>query len=115
MVLCDWIGSCMPYASVPGGIEAGIAGHSRTRSSSVLLPCSFRKLGTETTGNRVHRCPVSGGQVSWRDAAQVDEYVTRISTLPPRLAGEAVLVDVLPTAPRRVLDLGCGDGRLAAL
>jgi SAM-dependent methyltransferase len=53
--------------------------------------------------------------VSWRDAAQVDEYVTRISTLPPRLAGEAVLVEALPPAPRRVLDLGCGDGRLAAL
>jgi SAM-dependent methyltransferase len=33
----------------------------------------------------------------------------------PRAAGEAVLVSVLPDAPRSVLDLGCGDGRLAAL
>ena len=51
----------------------------------------------------------------WRDPVQVDEYVTRISRLAPRLAGEAVLVETLPPEPRRVLDLGCGDGRLAAL
>ncbi|HVN51560.1 MAG TPA: class I SAM-dependent methyltransferase [Acidimicrobiales bacterium] len=51
----------------------------------------------------------------WRDPVQVDEYVTRISRLSPRLAGEAMLVEVLPPEPRRVLDLGCGDGRLAAL
>ncbi len=51
----------------------------------------------------------------WRDPEQVDEYVTRISGLAPRLAGEAVLAEVLPEHPERVLDLGCGDGRLAAL
>ena len=51
----------------------------------------------------------------WRDPAQVDWYVERIDRLAPRLAGEAVLVEALPPAPRRVLDLGCGDGRLAAL
>ncbi len=50
----------------------------------------------------------------WRDPAQVDEYVTRIARLAPRLAGEEVLLDALPAEPRRVLDLGCGDGRLAA-
>lgn len=33
----------------------------------------------------------------------------------PRAAGEEVLVSVLPESPRSVLDLGCGDGRLAAL
>jgi len=51
----------------------------------------------------------------WRHPAHVDEYLGRVGTLAPRLAGEAVLVDVLPADPRRVLDLGCGDGRLAAL
>jgi tRNA (cmo5U34)-methyltransferase len=45
----------------------------------------------------------------------VREYVGRIGTLEPRLAGEAALVEVLPPSPRRVLDLGCGDGRVAAL
>ncbi len=54
-------------------------------------------------------------EVGWHDPTQVDEYLERVGTLPPRLAGEAVLVEVLPPAPERVLDLACGDGRLAAL
>jgi len=45
----------------------------------------------------------------------VDWYLTRIGGLPPRAAGEDVLVSVLPDSPSSVLDLGCGDGRLAAL
>ena len=51
----------------------------------------------------------------WHDPATVDEYLGRVGGLAPRLAGEAVLVEVLPAAPERVADLGCGDGRLAAL
>lgn len=51
----------------------------------------------------------------WRDPEQAAEYVERVGRLAPRLAGEAVLVEVLPQAPERVLDLGCGDGRLTAL
>lgn len=51
----------------------------------------------------------------WHDPAQVREYLDRVATLPPRLAGEAVLVEVVPGTPERVLDLGCGDGRLAAV
>lgn len=51
----------------------------------------------------------------WSDPAQVEWYLTRIGRLEARLAGEQVLVDALPATPRRVLDLGCGDGRLAAL
>jgi tRNA (cmo5U34)-methyltransferase len=45
----------------------------------------------------------------------VDRYLTRIGGLAPRAAGEEVLVSLLPDSPRTVLDLGCGDGRLAAL
>jgi tRNA (cmo5U34)-methyltransferase len=52
---------------------------------------------------------------SWSDTDQVDRYLARIGGLPPRIAGEEVLVSVLPDTPSSVLDLGCGDGRLAAL
>jgi tRNA (cmo5U34)-methyltransferase len=55
------------------------------------------------------------GPSSWSDPDQVDWYLTRIGGLSPRVAGEDVLVSVLPEAPSSVLDLGCGDGRLTAL
>lgn len=51
----------------------------------------------------------------WSDERQVDWYVDRIGTLPPRLAGEEVLRSVLPPKPGSLLDLGCGDGRLIGL
>ncbi len=51
----------------------------------------------------------------WSDRDQVAWYTGRIGSLAPRLAGEAVLAELLPATPRRVLDLGCGDGRLTAL
>ena len=53
--------------------------------------------------------------VTWDDPTKAREYLSRIGTSEPRLAGEAVLREVLPDAPLSVLDLGCGDGRLAAL
>jgi SAM-dependent methyltransferase len=59
----------------------------------------------------VNETPTAG----WSDAAQVEWYTERIGRLAARQAGERMLVDVLPPAPRRLLDLGCGDGRLAAL
>jgi tRNA (cmo5U34)-methyltransferase len=45
----------------------------------------------------------------------VDRYLARIGSVEPRLAGEEVLGTLLPESPRSALDLGCGDGRLAAL
>jgi len=52
---------------------------------------------------------------SWSEDRLVDRYLDRIGGLAPRAAGEDVLVSLLPDHPRTVLDLGCGDGRLAAL
>ena len=51
----------------------------------------------------------------WSDPEQVAWYTQRIGRLDARLAGEAVLRDILPARSRRVLDLGCGDGRLVDL
>jgi SAM-dependent methyltransferase len=52
---------------------------------------------------------------SWADGAIVDRYLERIERLEPRAAGDGVLRELLPDTPRRVLDLGCGDGRVTAL
>jgi tRNA (cmo5U34)-methyltransferase len=49
---------------------------------------------------------------TWRDEDKVDEYVGRVGRLAARATGEAELVEALPARVGRVLDLGCGDGRL---
>jgi SAM-dependent methyltransferase len=52
---------------------------------------------------------------TWKDDEKVDEYVDRVARLAARAAGEAELVEILPSTCRHVLDLGCGDGRLTDL
>jgi SAM-dependent methyltransferase len=47
---------------------------------------------------------------------QALEFLTRADTLPHRGEGEGVLArDLAGVLPGRILDLGCGDGRLTAL
>ncbi len=45
----------------------------------------------------------------------MEAFLRRVDTVVRRLAGEEVLVSVLPPEPATLLDLGCGDGRMAAL
>jgi len=52
---------------------------------------------------------------TWQSQEKVDEYLGRVGGLPARIAGEGALVEILPRTPASVLDLGCGDGRLAGL
>jgi tRNA (cmo5U34)-methyltransferase len=59
--------------------------------------------------------PSDDRATGWNAPEHAERYLERIGTIPPRIAGEEVLRSVLPAEPRTVLDLGCGDGRLAAL
>ena len=52
---------------------------------------------------------------TWLDHEKVEEYVGRVNRLAARQAGEVELVEALPEHVERVLDLGCGDGKLAAV
>ena len=51
----------------------------------------------------------------WQSADHAGAYLQRADSVPHRSAGEAALVDELPGRVSRVLDLGCGDGRLLEL
>jgi tRNA (cmo5U34)-methyltransferase len=56
-----------------------------------------------------------GSGATWHSQEKVAEYLGRVGGLPARIAGEGALAEILPRAPSSLLDLGCGDGRLAGL
>ena len=51
----------------------------------------------------------------WSQASHALDYLERRQSLPHRDEGYAALLEFLPPTPRRVLDLGTGDGYLLAL
>jgi tRNA (cmo5U34)-methyltransferase len=51
----------------------------------------------------------------WSEASHARDYLERRPSIPHRDEGFGVLLEFLPPAPRRVLDLGTGDGYLLAL
>jgi len=52
----------------------------------------------------------------WQQPGHASRYIAQIAdAIPHRTEGEAVLLELLPITTRTVLDLGTGDGRIAAL
>jgi tRNA (cmo5U34)-methyltransferase len=51
----------------------------------------------------------------WPSAEHALDYLRRADSIPHRVEGEAALLEFLPPAAGRILDLGSGGGRLLAL
>jgi SAM-dependent methyltransferase len=51
----------------------------------------------------------------WADPEHAQAFLERRAQLPQLEVGYSELLQIVPTNPRRVLDLGCGDGKVMAL
>ena len=50
----------------------------------------------------------------WIEEGHATGYLAVANEIPHRAEGESVLLDCIPKTASRILDLGCGDGRLLA-
>jgi SAM-dependent methyltransferase len=51
----------------------------------------------------------------WTSTEHALDYLGRADSIPHRIEGESALLEFIPGAASRILDLGTGDGRLLAL
>ena len=51
----------------------------------------------------------------WTSPEKALEYLRKADSIPHRVEGESTLLEFMPPAAKRVLDLGCGAGRLLGL
>jgi len=51
----------------------------------------------------------------WTSSEHALDYLSRADSIPHRVEGEAILLEVIPPTVERVLDLGTGGGRLLSL
>lgn len=51
----------------------------------------------------------------WTKPEHALAYLNRSAEIPHRLEGESTLISEVPPTSKRILDLGCGDGRLLSL
>jgi len=55
------------------------------------------------------------GTNEWVDAKHAQGFLDRRGQMPQLAVGYSELLAILPTNPKRVLDLGCGDGKVMAM
>jgi tRNA (cmo5U34)-methyltransferase len=51
----------------------------------------------------------------WTSAEHALDYLRRAESIPHRVEGETTLLEFVPIEAKRILDLGCGGGRLLTL